>query len=501
MKVGKYAKVVVLSTLAETKSLVDISTEWFGNKGRLYQQANIDEIREAVKSGWLIQESKKSYKANTEKEIDKLFVKAKKASWTWSKINIEDRIKVMDDLLNNLVKEKDNIANLITQEIGKPLKQSQLEMEKGFKYIEYYLKNIKEYIGDKKVYEDDIQSDIIRYEPKGIAAVILSWNFPFTLFVWHVIPNFLVGNSVIVKNSSSCVNTSSYLADIVYKSKLPKGVFNNVIGNYKQAEYLLTKDINLICFTGGVATGKHLYKIASEKMITAVLEMGGSNPSVIFEDYPIIKAVKKVVEKRFNNAGQVCNAVKRIIVKESIKDKFIENLLLEVKSLRVGDPFDDNTDIGPLVTQKQFNLLEAQICEAIDKGAKIETGGKRPVGLNGNFYEPTIITNVTKDMRVWQEETFGPVLPIISFKTEKEAIELVNQSPFGMGVMILTEDLKRAQRIGDALDCGMVDINDGKCSKASNPFGGTKKSSIGRVHGEWGFRELTNIKVISISKP
>lgn len=440
------------------------------------------------------------YKANTEKEIDELFVKAKKASRTWSKISIEDRTRIMKTLLSDLIKEKDNIAYLISQEIGKPIQQSQLEMEKGFKYYEYYLKNIKEYVGDKKVYEDNVQNDIVSYEPKGVAAIILSWNFPFTLFVWHVIPNLLVGNSVIVKNSSSCVNTSKYLADIVYKSELPKGVFNNLIGNYRQAEYLLTKDINLICFTGGVDTGKHLYKIASEKMITAILEMGGSNPAVLFEDYSIKKAVEKIVEKRFNNAGQVCNAIKRVIVKESIKDKFIENLLSKVKSLRIGNPFDNGMDIGPVVTKKQLNLLEEQVFEAVKKGAKIESGGKRPRGLKGNFYEPTIITDVTKDMRIWQEETFGPVLPIMSFKTEKEAVDLVNQSPFGMGAIILTEDLKRAQRIGDALDCGMVDINDGKCSKSSNPFGGTKNSSIGRVHGEWGFRELTNIKVISTGK-
>jgi acyl-CoA reductase-like NAD-dependent aldehyde dehydrogenase len=440
------------------------------------------------------------YKISTKKEIDEALVRARDASYIWSKVDLEERIKIMNNLLKDLIKEKDNIANLISQEIGKPLSQSQIEMEKGFKYYEYYLENIKRYVGDKINYEDENQKDIIRYEPKGVAAVILSWNFPFTLFIWHVIPNLLVGNSVIVKNSSSCVSTSNYLAKIVYNSKLPTGVFNNIVGKYRQAEYLLTKHIDLICFTGGVDTGRHLYKIASKKMITTVIEMGGSNPAVIFDDYPIQKAVKKIVEKRFNNAGQVCNAVKRIIVKESIKDEFIANLLSKVKKLKVGNPFNQKTDIGPLITKKQLTLLEEQVSDAIDKGGKIEIGGKKPKGLKGNFYEPTVITNVTKDMRVWQEETFGPVLPIMTFRIDQQAIDLVNESSYGMGTLILTGDLKKARRIANTLDCGMVDINDGKCSKSCNPFGGTKKSSIGRVHGEWGFRELTNTKVISTSK-
>lgn len=441
----------------------------------------------------------KTYKAHTTKEIDEFVKEARKASTSWRKTTLEEKVEIMRSLLDELIKEKEQLARIITEEVGKPLAQSYIELEKGYKYYDYYLKNLKEYIGVKKLYEDDEQIDFITYEPKGVASVIISWNFPFTLFIWQVIPNLLVGNTVLLKHSSSCVNTASYLSNIVLNSKLPKGVFTNIIGSVKECTYLLTKDIDIICFTGGVNTGQYLYKTASKKMINIVLEMGGSNPIIIFDDYPIEKAVKKVVEKRFNNAGQVCNAVKRIIISESIKDRFLGLLIKEVKKLRVGSPFDDTTDIGPLGSKSQLYLLVAQVQDAIKNGAVIKIGGKRIKNI-GNFYEPTILTNISKTMRVWKEETFGPVLPIMSFNEEREAIDMANDSDYGMGAIILTKDQSKAQRVANKLECGMIDINDGKSSKQSNPFGGMKKSSLGRVNGEWGFRELTNIKVISKSK-
>lgn len=440
-----------------------------------------------------------SFKTHTPYEIDKRVEQSTKAFLHWGKLKLEDRVQIMRSLYEELCTNKDQLAKIISEEVGKPLNQSYTELEKGYKYFDYYLKNLEAYIGTKKLYEDDDQIDIIKYEPKGVAAIIISWNFPFTLFIWQVIPNLLVGNTVLLKHSSSCVNTANHIAKIVQKSRVPKGVFFNIIGSSKTSKYLLTKKLDLICFTGGTTAGESLYKIASEKMINIVLEMGGSNPVIVFEDYPLEKAVKKVIEKRFNNAGQVCNAVKRIIVADSIKEKFTELLIESVQKLQIGDPFDNTTDIGPVGTKSQLELLDAQIKDSIKSGAKILKGGKR-IEHPGNFYEPTILTNIDQSMRVWQEETFGPVLPIMSFKNEQEAIDLANNSNYGMGAIILTTDAERAEQIANKLDCGMVDINDGKASKQSNPFGGMKSSSIGRVHGEWGFRELTNIKVISKSK-
>ena len=284
------------------------------------------------------------------------------------------------------------------------------------------------------------------------------------------------------------------------KGNLPKGVFSEAYGDGKVGEELVNQNIDLIWFTGSSKTGKHLYEIAGKKFIKAILEMGGSNPAIIFDDVDIDPVVNKLYGKRFAQCGQTCDALKRLIVHRSIFTKVVESFKKVVESKVVGDPEDEKTDFGTLVAKRQLQLLESQVDEAIEKGAKVITGGKRPGNLEGTYYMPTILTDVKRDMRVWTEETFGPVLVIAPFDTEEEAVEMANDTNYGLGAIVFTNDKEKAWRVASKIKSGTVEINLANHWLACNPFGGYKESGMGKEHGELGFRELCQVKLISSSK-
>lgn len=442
----------------------------------------------------------KEYLSTTDQEIEEIVLRSNEANDSWAATDLTGRVELLNKILALFRSEKEKIARQMATEIGKPITQAQREVERSLTYFEYYLRHAGEYIADEVSYEDDNQVDIIKYQPKGTAAIILPWNYPFMLFVWMVIPNLLVGNTVILKHSELSLGVAELISKIMSMDILPDGVFQSIIGDAPQGKELLKHQIDIICFTGSTETGKYLYKTAAEKNINVVLEMGGSNPCIIFDDYPVDKAVAMVIDKRFNNNGQYCNAIKRVMVQRSVYKEFIKLLVNKVSEFKVGNSIDKETNIGPLISEGQLNVLHDQVLDAVNLGARIEVGGEKVKNTPGFFYKPTVLTNVTGKMRAWVEETFGPVLPVISFNTENEAIQLANESKYGLGAQVLTNNMAFANRVAEKLECGMVDINDGKSSKHGNPFGGVKCSGIGRENGEWGFRDLTNIKVISRNK-
>jgi acyl-CoA reductase-like NAD-dependent aldehyde dehydrogenase len=317
------------------------------------------------------------------------------------------------------------------------------------------------------------------------------------MFIWGVIPNLIAGNTVVFKISEECPLTGKLIEEIMNSGNLPEGVFSEVYGDGRIGQKLAESDVNLIWFTGSTKVGKLLYKIAAEKFIKVILEMGGSSPAVLFEDVDIPDVIPEIYTGRFRNCGQSCNAVKRLIVHESIFDEVVKKLKEETEKKVIGDPSDEKTQLGSLVAKRQLDLLQNQVKDAVDKGAKITTGGKTPDNLKGAFYEPTILTNITKDMRVWKEEVFGPVLPVVPFKTEEEAVELANDTIYGLGSRVYSKDLERARRVASKIDAGTVEINYTSRWMSCNPFGGYKQSGMGREHGMIGFRELCQIKVIS----
>lgn len=436
---------------------------------------------------------------STDEEIKQKVEKAKQAQKQWNEIGLEERLDYLKKVSEEILKRKEDLAKLATEEMGMPITQTRFDIEDGLRYFNWYLDNAGKYLSPEVVYADDNIINKVFYEPIGVAAVISPWNYPLSNFVWGCGQNLIVGNTVVFKHSEECPLLGKLLEEIM-TSILPEGVFSEVYGDGTVGDLLVHQDINLISFTGSSRTGKQLYKIAAEKFIKIVLEMGGSAPGIIFEDANIEGVLETIYSSRFSNCGQMCDALKRLIVHESKYDETVEKLKTYISSKKVGDPLDESTDIGPLVAKRQLELLEEQVKDAVDKGAEIVIGGERPENLDGAYYEPTILTKITKDMRVWQEEIFGPVLPVMPFKTEEEAIQLANDTKYGLGAYVYTQSKDRALKVASQINTGMVSINNTSYIHPCSPFGGNKESGLGREHGKFGFAELTNVKVISMEK-
>ncbi len=437
---------------------------------------------------------------STAEDLQAKVAKAQAAKKAWRDLGLAKRIELLQPVQKEFIDRQEEIAQLITKEMGKPITQSRSESKRYSKEFQWFLDNAHAALKDEITYEDDDSVHKIVYEPFGVVAVITPWNYPFGMATWGIVPNLIVGNTVIFKISEECPLVGKLIEEVFNKHRLPEGVFAEVYGAGEVGKQLSESNVDLIWFTGSSRAGKSLYKTAADKFIKAILEMGGSNPCVVFEDVDIPAAASLIYDGRFSNCGQVCDATKRLIVHESIKDKLLAAIKTELESKKVGDPTSESTDIGSLVAKRQLDLLDEQVADAMAKGTKIAAQVPLSDDLKGAYYPPTVLDNITKDMRVWTEEVFGPVLPVVTFKTEEEAIQLANNTPFGLGSRVISKDEERAQRVAAKLEAGTVEINEGDRWLTCNPFGGYKNSGMGREHGQQGFRELCQVKVISSSK-
>lgn len=434
-------------------------------------------------------------------EVVESVAKAHGAREYWSELAVAERVKLLRPIYDAFKYRKDEIGELLTSEMGMPVSvRDAIELTSGLDYFKWYLDNAEKILAPEVSFEDDIQKHTVYFEATGVAAVIAPWNYPFSQFIWGVIPNLVAGNPVVFKHSENCPLTGKLLADIIKEISLPEGVFAEVYGNNTVGDLLVNQDINLICFTGSTKVGKYLYQVASEKFIKVVLELGGSAPGIVFEDADLDVAVEQIYNNRFSNSGQTCDALKRLIVHESKVEELLARLKTLVEAKKVGDPTDLQTDLGPLSSQGQLETLQEQVKDAVAKGATVVTGGKQPEGLPGAFYLPTILTNVNSSMKVWQEEVFGPVLPIMPFKSEEEAVALANDTKYGLGSYVFTKDKKKAARVAAKLKTGMVSVNNAYYVVPQSPFGGYKDSGLGREHGQYGLRELCQLKVVATEK-
>ncbi|MBI3559787.1 aldehyde dehydrogenase family protein [Candidatus Gottesmanbacteria bacterium] len=441
-----------------------------------------------------------SVSVSTIQEIKQKVALAQRAKSEWKEIGVAMRVGYIREIYNKLMGKKEDIIRLVVSETGKCLKDARSEVDRYGKNFLWSLENAETSLRDEVTYEDDKTIHKIIYEPFGVAAVITPWNHPFGMFAWGVIPNLLAGNTVVFKHSEECPLTGKFIEQVINSTSLPKGIFSEVYGNGAVGKFLIGQNINLIWFTGSSAVGKEIYKAGAEKFVKVVLEMGGSNPGIIFGDADIDTFIDKLYAKRFLTCGQTCDALKRLIVHESLFSEVVRKMKAKVEEKKVGDPEDEITDIGSLVAKRQADLLDLQVKDAIAKGAKVITGGSKPKNLQGAYYLPTILTKVKKNMRVWNEETFGPVLVIVPFKTEEEALALANDTKYGLGSLVFTADKERAKRVSMRLESGTVEINSAIHWLSCNPFGGYKESGIGREHGKLGFQELMQVKVVSMEK-
>lgn len=437
---------------------------------------------------------------STADQIKEKVKKAHSAKNNWHFIGLIERVKFLRKVVDEVARKKDDLAMLATKEMGMPITQSRFDVEDAIRYFTWYLDNASNYLSPEVIYEDNAIIHKVYHEPIGVAAVITPWNFPLSNFVWGAGQNLVVGNTVVFKHSEECPLFGKMLEDIINGSGLPEGVFSEIYGDGKVGDILVHQDINLISFTGSTKVGKYLYGVAAMKFIKAVSEMGGSAPGIVFDDANLEKVIETIYSNRFTNCGQMCDALKRLIVQESVFDDVVARLKKHIESIKLGDPEGEKTDIGPLVAKRQLELLEEQVEDARKKGAQVVTGGRRPEKLKGAFYEPTILINITKDMRIWQEEVFGPVLPVISFKKEEEAVRLANDTKYGLGAYVFTKNKEKATRVTSQIEAGMVSINKASYLQPCSPFGGYKESGIGREHGKFGFSELTQVKVVAIEK-
>ncbi|MEK7544181.1 MAG: aldehyde dehydrogenase family protein [Patescibacteria group bacterium] len=439
-----------------------------------------------------------SIDVSSSNEIKANVIKARAAAVGWKLLGVNKRCKLLQPLYQQFLKRKNEIALLVMREIGKPITEAKSDLDWDDGYFQDFFDLGATYLEDEISYQNNGKTHRIIFEPLGVAAVIVPWNYPFGNFLWGVIPNLIAGNTVVFKHSEECPLMGKLIDEMMDSLHLPEGIFSQIYGDGKVGEQLVNSDIDLIWFTGSTGVGKKLYEIAGKKFIKGIMELGGSNPAIVFDDVDIDTIIGTLYTGRFMNCGQVCDATKRLIVHESLFQRIVEKLKTRIASVKIGDPEDEVTELGSLVAKRQLELLEGQVADAVRKGAHVVIGGKRPEGLKGAYYLPTILTNVKRTMRVWKEEVFGPVLPVVTFQTEEEAVMLANDTPYGLGAQVFSKDVDRAIRIANKINAGCVDVNGGNHWQPCTPFGGYKGSGKGREHGKHGFQELCQIKVIAL---
>lgn len=440
---------------------------------------------------------------STSADVTRAVANAKRAFPSWRRLSVAGRVAYIKRFRNILADHKEELAILTTKEMGKPIIQAREDVDWEVGFIDWYIENAHEALKDVVLKEDKKAVYKVLYEPWGVCASIAPWNFPVSMASSGIMQQILVGNTVVFKPSEYTTLTQKRFVELLWQAGLPKGVVELVLGDGKVGKMLVDSDIDLLWFTGSTAVGQEIYAKCGKKFIKGVMELGGSSPAIVFADCDVERTIDTLYSARYFNCGQVCSAVKRLFVEQQIFPKIVEGLKKRVANKKLGDPMDEYADIGPLVSKEQCDILIGQVEDAKKNGATVEIGGAKPKGKafeKGNYYLPTILTNVTKNMRVMTEEVFGPVLPIVAFKTEEEAITSANNHIYGLTAEVFTKDKKRAERVAGALESGVVGINTDSFYEAFCPIGGYKKSGMGREYGIEGFRELTQIKYICIAK-
>jgi succinate-semialdehyde dehydrogenase/glutarate-semialdehyde dehydrogenase len=420
---------------------------------------------------------------------------AERALGPWSKMLAKDRANILRRWFNLMVEHADELAVLMTMEQGKPVPEAKGEVMYAASFIEFFAEEAKRINGETvPTFKSDARIVCIK-QPVGVVAAITPWNFPAAMITRKVGPALAVGCTVVCKPASETPLTALALAELGERAGIPKGVFNVITGKASVIGGELTSNpvVRMLTFTGSTEIGKVLIEQCAKTVKKVGMELGGNAPFIVFDDADLDKAVVGAMASKYRNAGQTCVCANRIYVQDGVYDKFAEKLAAEVKKLKVGDGTEAGVTTGPLINKAAVEKVEEHIADATAKGAKVLLGGKRHK-LGGSFFEPTVLTGVTTDMKVAREETFGPVAPLFRFKTEEEAIKLANDTEFGLAAYFYSRDVGRVWRVGEALEYGIVGINEGIISSEVVPFGGVKESGLGREGSQHGVEEFLEIK-------
>lgn len=432
----------------------------------------------------------------TESQISEIIIQLSFGWQRWSQTPSDEKIQLLKSLGNLLIRQKDKLATIATSEMGKPVSQSIAEIEKCAALCFYYAENLTKFASPEKRLSNAKES-VVFYEPQGIILGIMPWNFPYWQAMRFIVPVIAGGNAVLMKHSSNVPVCALNIERIISEAGFPKDIFRNIFVDYGQIEKIISRpEVRGVSLTGSNVAGKKIAEIAGRYLKKTVLELGGSDPFIILNDADLAAAADAAVYSRFHNCGQSCIAAKRLYVQADVYNSFLSVLTEKVKKIKCGDPNDPDTFIGPMVSEKALKELHEQIVKAIKTGARVITGGDR-YSIDIPIYKPTILVDVPENSPVLREEVFGPSLPVIKFRDTEDVIRRANNSSYGLGASVWTQDRDIAVYIASKIDTGTVAINGFVRSDPALPFGGVKDSGFGRELSAEGFREFLNIKTVS----
>lgn len=417
----------------------------------------------------------------------------------WSRKTAKERAAVLRRFADLMIANTNDLAVIMTAEQGKPLAESKGEIAYAASFIEWFAEEGKRVYGDViPTFRADSRVLVLR-QPVGVAAAITPWNFPAAMITRKLGPALAAGCTFVCKPAPQTPFSALALAELAQRAGIPDGVFNIVTGDAEQIGGELTRNtlVRKLSFTGSTAVGKKLIAQCADTVKKVSMELGGNAPFIVFDDADLDAAVQGAMASKYRNTGQTCVCANRIYVQSGVYEAFAAKLAQAVSALRVGDGLQGPTDQGPLIDQRALEKVQMHIADAVQHGARIACGGK-PHALGGTFFEPTILLDVTSQMRVSREETFGPVAPLFKFETEADAIRMANETEFGLAAYFYTRDLARSWRVQEALEYGLVGVNTGLMSTEVAPFGGMKESGLGREGSRYGIDEYTEMKYVCV---
>ena len=435
-----------------------------------------------------------NFESFTDSMVEECINKANEAQKNWRKVHLGSRTEILRRISSGLRTNAESYAACITHEMGKPLKESLVEIKKCAWLCSYYADEGPEFLSEENI-QTDASYSFVKYDPLGVILAIMPWNYPFWQVFRCAIPAILAGNAVLLKHASNVQRCALLIEEIMKQAGLPEGIFQTLVISSNDTENIIKHPyVRSVSLTGSEAAGSIVAETAGRSLKKSVLELGGSNAFIVLEDADLEAATTIGVQSRMQNAGQSCIAAKRFILHEKIAEQFMAQFIEKMLKLKMGDPMDPTTDMGPLASLKQSEKLDEQLERSIKSGARLISGGIR----KNCFFSPTLLDSVMPGMAVFDEETFGPVAPMILARNIEEAIELANQTQYGLGVSIFTRNIEKALNLAGEFDDGAIFINSLVKSDPRLPFGGTKKSGYGRELARAGIMEFVNAKTVFI---
>ncbi|WNP34104.1 NAD-dependent succinate-semialdehyde dehydrogenase [Enterobacter kobei] len=442
----------------------------------------------------------KEYPPHSDADVESALQKADALYHSdWAKGDIDQRLPILRRLADLMEEQQESLAKIATQDMGKLIEQSRGEVALCAKIARYYADNAKAFLAPVK-YDSDLGDAWVEHHPIGVLLAVEPWNFPYYQLMRVLAPNLAAGNPVVVKHASIVPHCAEAFAHLVREAGAPEGAYTNLFITSDQVSNIIADDrVQGVALTGSEKAGGIVAAQAAKKLKKSTLELGGNDVFVVLDDADMEKAVKVGVTARLQNAGQVCTAAKRFIIHEAVADKFLEKYTEAFRQVKMGDPLDESTTLGPLSSKDAVETLTKQVDEAVKNGATLHYGGK-PVDHEGNFFEPTILTNITRDNPAYFEEFFGPVAQVYVVKNDDEVVKLANDSHYGLGGAIFSQNIERAKGLASRIETGMVYINSLTDTAPELPFGGVKRSGFGRELSDLGIKEFVNQKLVVVSK-